>query len=626
MRRTVLPKLIFALLAFMLCGSLPVFAEDDALETLGLIEKSTEPLVTTSRIPRPTSKIAENITIITASDIERLNAHTLAEVLQTVPGIVFDHMRTPATFSGFNVQGAYGSSVLVLLDGIRQNNYNVGSAYPILIPVQQIERVEIIKGAASAAWGSALGGVINIITKTPDPDRQASGMVSGSVGSQFTGDSRAELSGTLDRLGYYLTAGNIHSDGLTPNSATNMNHLYGKLTYRLPGSGTATLGLSQLGNHHGLDEADMTSSWGIWTHDKNEFHRSSGYFKLNQPLGSELTLDVSGNFFRFDEHFFWGELDNQGRAIFTNDLTERGTARDGSARLTWGDGQRNLVTGVEYGHVKSRGGDLLHLPLNYDGSFDHSAIYGNGTWTIKQLTILPGFRLDKTGISGDKTSYTFGATYQLAESTTLRGYYADGFSLPLLAYSTDLQRIRTSQLGLESGAIPYLWLKGTWFYNTLRDSQSTMLITTNQTRQGFELEARTTPFYNVSLTSGYTYLYAKNSDTGERLQTDSSQVVPPHLVKLALHYNNSENGLRGVLTGNYLTGNYVWWNSSPSLPAASNGIIWDLHLNWKLRPIHGLSPELFLSGHNLFNGVQTTNKDLYTNPTRWYEGGLRVNF
>ncbi|HIJ87596.1 MAG TPA: TonB-dependent receptor [Desulfuromonadales bacterium] len=620
MRRIVCQELLFALLVLLLSGVMPVFAADESIDVLGFVEPE-KALVSTYRNPHPSSKIAENITVITASDIERLNAHTLAEVLQTVPGIVFDYMRTPATFSGFNVQGAYASSVLVLLDGIRQNSYNAGSAIPILIPVQQIERVEIIKGAASAAWGSALGGVINIITKTPNPDRQMSGMVSGSVGSQFTGDSRAELSGTLDRLGYYLTAGNIRSNGLTPNSATNMNHLHGKLTYRLPGSGTVTLGLSQLGNHHGLDEADMTSSRGIWTHDKNEFHRSSGYFKLNQPLGSELTLDVSGNFLRFDEHFFWGELDNQGGAIFTNDLTERATARDGSARLTWGDGQRNLVTGVEYGHVKSRGGDLLHLPLNYDRSFDHSAIYGNGTWTINQLTILPGFRLDKTGISGDKTSYTLGATYQLAESTTLRGYYADGFNLPLLGYSTDLQRIKTSQLGLESGAIPYLWLKGTWFFNTLRDSQSAMLITTNQDRQGFELEASTTPVYNVSLTSGYTYLYAKNSDTGERLQTDSSQSVPPHLVKLALHYNNSENGLRGVLTGNY-----AWWNSSPSLPAASNGVIWDLLLNWKLSPVHGLSPELFLSGHNLFNGVQTTNKDLYTNPTRWFEGGLRVNF
>jgi vitamin B12 transporter len=158
--------------------------------------------------------------------------------------------------------------------------------------------------------------------------------------------------------------------------------------------------------------------------------------------------------------------------------------------------------------------------------------------------------------------------------------------------------------------------------DSLRNSESLGVTTiTNRKRQGFELEARTMPVFNFSLTGGYTYLYAKNSDTGERLQTNSNQTVPPHIVKLALNYNKAELGLRGTLTGNY-----VWWNSPADGLAQSSGMIWDLHLNWKLKPISGLSPELFFSGHNLFNGIQTTDTTLYTNPTRWFDGGLRVNF
>ncbi|WP_342673683.1 TonB-dependent receptor plug domain-containing protein, partial [Trichlorobacter lovleyi] len=65
---------------------MPLFAADDALEDLGIIEAQAESVVSASRSPRPASRIAENITVITADDIERLNAHTLAEVLQTVPG------------------------------------------------------------------------------------------------------------------------------------------------------------------------------------------------------------------------------------------------------------------------------------------------------------------------------------------------------------------------------------------------------------------------------------------------------------------------------------------------------------------------------------------------------------
>ena len=142
----------------------------------------------------------------------------------------------------------------------------------------------------------------------------------------------------------------------------------------------------------------------------------------------------------------------------------------------------------------------------------------------------------------------------------------------------------------------------------------------NQDRQGFEIEARTTPLYNVSLATGYTYLHAKNADTGEELKTNSDQSVPSQVVKLALNYNKADLGLRGVLTGNY-----VWWNS-PTGYQSESGMIWDLHLNWKLMPKSELSPELFFSGHNLFNGVQTTGTELYTNPSRWYDGGLRVRF
>jgi vitamin B12 transporter len=188
-----------------------------------------------------------------------------------------------------------------------------------------------------------------------------------------------------------------------------------------------------------------------------------------------------------------------------------------------------------------------------------------------------------------------------------------------------LQKIKTIQGGIETGKVPYLWLKGTYFYNTLRNSESVGKVsdvtTTNQNRQGFEVEARTVPFFDISLSSGYTFLYATDADTGERLQTSSQQSVPPHLVKLAINYDKTAIGLRGSLVGNYIS-----WHSSAYPPAKEVGIIWDLHLNWKLYPKRELSPELFFSGHNLFNGNQTTDSTLYNTATRWFDGGFRWRF
>ena len=612
------------MLLALLLGGVPVFAGDNDFDIFTPGDKKEEPSVPVSRTPRPSSKIAENITVITAADITRLNAHTLADVLQTVPGIQLDYLRTPTTFTYFNIQGALNTTVLVLIDGVRQNDYNQNIAHPGLIPVQQIERIEIIRGAASTAWGSALGGVINIITKTPDPERPISGTISGSIGSQFTADSRGELSGTLNRLSYYLTAGNLRSDGLSPNTATNLNNLYGKLSYRLPNNGTVTFGLSYLKARPGMDEADVgpPRNWGF-IHDNNEYRRTNGFLKLSQPLGARLTLDLDGYLTNRDDHAKWGGRDNQGAIIFFNDFYTRESSRGAHARLTWGDGQQNLVAGVEYGHVNARSGDLLNPPSLYDRSWDSWALYGNGAYTVDRLTILPGIRYDITGTAGDKFSYSVGATYQLLENTTLRAYWADGFSLPTLINPGTLQKIKTIQSGIESGAIPYLWLKGTYFFNTLRNSQSAgqVMTVTNQNRQGFEIEARTVPVQGFSLTSGYTYLDVKDVDTGKQLQTDSNQAVPPHLVKLALNYDHTGIGLRGTLTGNY-----VWWNSPADYPSQSTGMIWDLHLNWKLKPESDLSPELFFSGRNLFNGVQTTDKEIYKNAGRWFEGGVRVRF
>lgn len=600
--------------------------ELESADSLDLYNGFDEKQVTTSRIPRPASQIAENITVITAADIERLNAHTLAEVLQTVPGIQLDYLRTPTTFTFFNLQGALNTTVLVLVDGIRQNDYEQGAAPPGLIPVQQIERIEIIKGAASAAWGSALGGVINIVTKTPNPERPISGMVSGSIGSQFTADTRAEASGTVDRIGYYLSAGNIRSDGLNPGTATNLNNLYGKLSYTLPGNGTVTAGIWHLNARPGMDEGDLLKYGGRFG-DSQDIERTNAFFKLSQPLGSTFRLEVDGYLTNRQDHTIsWYDSDSQYYDVAAKDST-----RGANARLIWGDGQRNLVVGGDYGHVETRygyQGSTQSLgsfgDTFYNKSWDDWAVYANGAYTIGDLTLLPGIRHDKTGRAGDNTSYTLGATYQLTQDTTLRAYAAKGFSLPMVhTDNREPQKVKTVQAGFETGAVPYLWLKGTYFYNALRHSESVGIdpSITDQNRQGFEVELRTAPFSGFSVGSGYTYLDAKDNDTGKRLQSGPSQSVPPHTVKLKLSYDNLPVGVRATVTGNY-----VWWNSVATTPMSDKGMIWDLHLNWKVFPNKENSPELFFSGHNLFDGSQSTDTTIFDNAPRWYEGGVRVRF
>lgn len=181
-----------------------------------------QPAAVSPRYTRPISSIAENATVITAEQIALLNAHTLADVLQTIPGVQLTYVQTPGSFTDFSIQGAETgfSHVLVLIDGVKQNNQLQGMASPGQISIQQIERVEIIKGAASGSWGQALGGVINIVTKTPNSARLFGGVGSTSLGERGTRDNRGEVSGTFDRFGYYLSGGSLHSGVYAPITAS----------------------------------------------------------------------------------------------------------------------------------------------------------------------------------------------------------------------------------------------------------------------------------------------------------------------------------------------------------------------------------------------------------------------
>jgi len=94
-----------------------------------------------------------------------MNAHTVAELLNRVPGIFVNFHQDFGATSFFHIQGSDPRHVLVLLDGISWKFLSSGSVETNSIPVGIIERIEIIKGPASSAWGSSLGGIINIITR-----------------------------------------------------------------------------------------------------------------------------------------------------------------------------------------------------------------------------------------------------------------------------------------------------------------------------------------------------------------------------------------------------------------------------------------------------------------------------
>lgn len=134
-----------------------VFAEEAAPEyTL------EQMVVTATRTMKQLQEVPSSVSVVTAEDISERNATSVQEALQYIPGV---YMNQTAQ-GGITLRGFSSTDVLVLVDGMQMNTTYKHGADLNTIPVESIERIEVLRGAASSLYGgTAVGGVINIITK-----------------------------------------------------------------------------------------------------------------------------------------------------------------------------------------------------------------------------------------------------------------------------------------------------------------------------------------------------------------------------------------------------------------------------------------------------------------------------
>lgn len=607
------PEIIVTLLLMLISiGVFPYSAlcevQEETLSVLGSRETET---TATGRFSRLISRTAENVTIITATEIEALNAHTLADVLATVPGILLETQTGSASLAYLHLQGSNSGHVLVLLDGIPINN--LADNFPDLgfVPAYIIERVEVVKGAASSSWGQALGGVINVITKSPDAERTASGALSASHGMRGTDDAHAEISGTSGHLGYHLAGGYFSSGGFQPNTYASLGSAYGKLVYDLPGQARGIFSL-----HYTEANRGELSFVPLDVEGKDSLRRLTLALSLNKPLGDQVELEISARNSNSKVQIDAGLISSHS---LLQTIKDAESVRGGSAKLLWHGSGNVMVLGADYDHVRLNQNDALNHVDILNREADRWGFYLNDTYTFGRFSLSAGARYDITGTSGDQISPSVGMTWQLTENTTVRGYTAKGYSLPSFNLQRGAEKVWTTQIGVESSDIPYLWLKGTLFRNdtwdiTDFDSQSGQYVFERQIKKGVETEARTTPFFNTSLSMGYTFVDARRS-------ADDSIVkdLPRHTTMLGLRYDDG-TWLRLLVNGRHIDMQAASFHNG-----SYAGFVWDSHLTVTPLGRGEQRPEFFFSLHNAFDRPQYID-EAYKNPGRWVEGGVRCRF
>ena len=150
--------------------------------------------VTATRSAQPIADALADITVIGADEIARAGVQSLTELLQRQPGVETVQNGGPGSVSGIFLRGANRGQTLVLIDGIRVASSSAGATSLEAIPLDQIERIEVLRGPASSLYGAdAIGGVVQVFT------RRGSGAVSGNAvagyGTYDTWDAKAGVAG-----------------------------------------------------------------------------------------------------------------------------------------------------------------------------------------------------------------------------------------------------------------------------------------------------------------------------------------------------------------------------------------------------------------------------------------------
>lgn len=599
---------------------------DNGDEFLALYYGEDQQVETATRSPKPLSQVAENITIITAEEIERMNAHNVDDLLNRVAGVSVNYASKDFNTAAYlNIHDSSIHQVAVYLDGIRISKARDDVAFTNMVPVRIIKRIEVIKGAAGSTWGSALGGVVNIITKDTGETGRPSGSVRGSYGEYNSQDYSGEIAGAVGLVGYYLSAARQESDGIKDDKEFANTSVYGKFDINLPAdmtlsmSGGTTAPDYQIG-HYALPGFDFNE----FIDDRNSFASAS----FDAMVTSTLNLHLNGYF--LDNSFVLTDTDFNSDVPWWKERDEQETTGI-NGRLDYRLDQHQLVAGFDYLRNEISSSDELSTAPASQLKEELLAFYANDTMGFGKLTIIPGLRYDRISDTSNMTSPSLGATWMVAEHTLFRASATKGFHKPPIAHTDtdngawfandqlEPEQVWSYQAGVETGAARFCRFKTTLFYNDVSDAfhwNSDLLSYDNsgtETRKGIELEIATLPWNHLSLEFNFTYIHTED-DNGENGHKRFANLI-------AL-YDHPEL-LTVELSGHYAR--YGDLEAPPDYNPVDGTVLWDISISKKIWANGQLSSELFFVGHNLSNESQYTD-ELLPNCGRWLEAGLKFFF
>lgn len=179
-------------------------------------------VVTANRTPQPLSSVLADISVVDRAAIERSGVTGVADLLARLPGIEFVRNGGPGTTTSVFIRGGETRHTAVYIDGVRVDSQSTGGTLWEQIPLDQIDRIEVLRGPAAAIYGSdAVAGVVQLFTRRGRGAPRPSASLT--AGSFATLQAQAGLSGASDLIDYALSVSQGRSDGFNARTTPTAN-------------------------------------------------------------------------------------------------------------------------------------------------------------------------------------------------------------------------------------------------------------------------------------------------------------------------------------------------------------------------------------------------------------------
>lgn len=478
-----------------------------------------EIMVTASRVEQDLSSTLPTAHVITLQDIERAQAADLPQLLDRISGIGYRNSGSRGSVSGIFIRGASSSQVLVLVDGVRTASATTGQAALDIIPIESIERIEVVKGSMSGLYGAdALGGVIQIFTKKGSADG-LSGGVRGTTGSNSFESYSAYLGGGNDQYQFFVNLANENTRGIDSTDIKTGGNQDRDGFEQSSGNLSLDISFSDDFNAHlSYLKSDTSSEF------DNTFGADSGYFsdsdlesfsaRLHYRATDNLNVTIDAGY--LSDHIV--------TPVFVSDIQTR--HRSLGLKVDYRPAENNLlVFGFDYNED-----DVDTLNAFTETGRDNEAYYAQWQSSYGRVSLVTNLRYDDNEAYGDDTNGSLVLGYEFENGVKLVGSYGTAFRAPTFndlyfpnfgnpdVLPEEAEALELSITGEYQG--------GLWRASAYRSEIDNLIgfdlftftadNTSEATLQGMELEY-SRGFGQWSLSTNLEYLDAKDDNTDEYL-------------------------------------------------------------------------------------------------------------